>query len=45
MNGKIVALNKFVSRTTDRCLPFFRTLRRSFEWTNECQMAFDNLKT
>ena len=42
LNGKIVALNRFVSEATDRCLPFFRTLRRSFEWTDECQMAFDN---
>ena len=45
LNGKIAALNRFVSRVTDRCLPFFRTLRRSFQWTDECQMAFDNLKT
>ncbi|XP_050290054.1 uncharacterized protein LOC126728235 [Quercus robur] len=44
LNGKITALNKFVSRATDRCLPFFRTLRKSFEWTDECQMAFDDLK-
>ena len=44
LNGKIAALNRFVSRATDRCLPFFRTLRRSFEWTDECQTAFDNLK-
>ena len=44
LNGKIAALNRFVSRATDRCLPFFRTLRRSFAWTNECQTAFDNLK-
>ena len=45
LNGKIAALNRFVSRATDRCLPFFRTLKRSFEWTNECQTTFDNLKT
>ena len=45
LNGKIAALNRFISRVTDRCLPFFRTLRRSFQWTDECQMAFDNLKT
>ena len=45
LNGKIAALNRFVSRATDRCLPFFRTLRRSFAWTDECQMTFDNLKT
>ena len=45
LNGKIAALNRFISRVTDRCLPFFRTLRRSFKWTNECQTAFNNLKT
>ena len=45
LNGKIAALNRFISRLTDRCLPFFRTLRRSFKWTNECQTAFNNLKT
>ena len=44
MNGKIAALNKFVSRATDRGLPFFHTLRKSFKWTDECQTAFDNLK-
>ena len=44
LNGKIAALNRFISRATDRCLPFFRTLRKSFEWTNECQMAFNDLK-
>ena len=44
MNGKIAALNRFVSRAIDRCLPFFRTLRKSFKWTDKCQTAFDNLK-
>ena len=34
-NEKIVVLNRFVSRATDKCLPFFRTLKRSFEWTAE----------
>ena len=36
LNGKIAALNKFVSRVTDKCLPFFRTLKKLFEWTDEC---------
>ena len=45
LNGKIAALNKFVSRATDKCLPFFRTLKKSFEWTTECQQAFEDLKT
>ena len=44
LNGKIMALNRFVSRAMDRCLPFFRTLRKSFKWTDECQTTFDNLK-
>ena len=44
LNGKVVALNRFVSKATDRCLPFFRILRKSFEWTDECQKAFENLK-
>ena len=44
LNGKIAALNKFVSRATNKCLPFFRTLKKSFEWTAKCQQAFDDLK-
>ena len=37
LNGKVVALNRFVLRAMDKCLPFFRTLKKSFEWTAECQ--------
>ena len=37
-------MNRFVSRATDKCLPFFRTLKKSFEWTAECQRAFEELK-
>ena len=44
LNGKIAALNRFVSKATDKCLPFFRILRKSFEWTDECQKAFEDLK-
>ena len=44
LNGKVAALNRFVSKATDKCLPFFRVLRKSFEWTDECQKAFDDLK-
>ncbi|XP_075658841.1 uncharacterized protein LOC142628679 [Castanea sativa] len=44
LNGKVAALNRFVSRATDKCLPFFRTLKRSFECTDECQKAFEDLK-
>ena len=44
MNGKIAALNRFVLKATEKCLPFFRTLRKSFEWTDKCQKAFEELK-
>ena len=37
LNSKVVALNWFISKATDRCLPFFCTLKNSFEWTAECQ--------
>ena len=33
-----------MSRATDKCLPFFRKLKKSFEWTVECQQAFEELK-
>ena len=44
LNGKVVALNRFVSKATEKCLPFFHLLKKSFEWTDECQKAFEDLK-
>ena len=44
LNGKIAALNRYVLRAMDKCLPFFRTLKKSFEWIAECQQAFEELK-
>ena len=35
LNGKVVALNRFVSKATDKCLPFFRILRKLFKWTDK----------
>ena len=37
LNGKVVALNKFVLRALNKCLPFFRMLKKSFKWTAEYQ--------
>ena len=37
LNGKVMALNRFVLRAMDKFLPFFRTLKKSFECTAECQ--------
>ena len=42
--GQVAALNKFVSKATDKCLPFFKVLKKAFEWTDKCQKAFKDLK-
>ena len=42
--GRIAALNRFVSKVTDKCLPFFKTLKQAFAWTDECEVAFQELK-
>ncbi|GKU99761.1 hypothetical protein SLEP1_g12559 [Rubroshorea leprosula] len=35
-----------MERSAERCLSFFKALRepKNFQWTNECQRAFDELK-
>ena len=40
------ALNIFISRSTDRCRPFFLLINKwkNFEWTKECAEAFQQLK-
>ena len=43
--GQIVALNRFVSKATDKCLLFFKVLKKIFECMDECQKAFQDLKT
>ena len=40
----MAALNRFDSRVTDKCLLFFRILKKAFEWTDERQEAFEELK-
>ena len=36
------ALNRFISRSVDRCRPFFLLMNKwkEFEWTEECALAF-----
>ena len=36
LTERVAALNRFVSKTTDKCLPFFRVLKKVFEWTDDC---------
>ena len=46
LTGMISALNHFISRSADRCQPFFFLLNKwkGFEWTEECALAFQQLK-
>ncbi|GKV31333.1 hypothetical protein SLEP1_g40029 [Rubroshorea leprosula] len=46
LTGRVAALHKFIARSAERCLPFFNALRepKNFQWTDECQQAFDELK-
>ena len=39
-------MNRFISRSTDKCLPFYDTLKgnKKFEWSEECEKAFQQLK-
>ena len=30
LRGKVVALNRFVSRATEKCMPFFKVLKKAF---------------
>ena len=41
-----IALNRFISRSADRCRPFFLLINKwkGFEWTEECATAFQQLK-
>ncbi|KAL5540825.1 hypothetical protein UlMin_043795 [Ulmus minor] len=47
LTGRVAALNRFISRATDKCQPFFRALRKGkdFSWTAECEQSFQELKT
>nr|XP_043639646.1 uncharacterized protein LOC122610749 [Erigeron canadensis] len=49
LNGKLAALHRFLSKSADKSLPFFHTLKgclekQNFRWTKEAQKAFIELK-
>ena len=31
-------------KATDKCMPFFKVLKKAFQWTNECEKALAKLK-
>lgn len=44
LTGRLATLNRFVSRSLDKCLPFFKVLKKAFTWMEECEKAFEELK-
>ena len=46
LTGMLVALNRFISKFSDRCRPFYQLLKKwkEFQWDDECEKAFQNLK-
>lgn len=45
LNDRVTAFNVFVFRATDKCLLFFKVLGKVFEWNDDCQRAFEELKS
>ena len=47
LTGMAAALNRFISRSADRCRPFFLLINKwkNFEWTRIVPKPFSNLKT
>ena len=45
LTGRIAALSRFVSRSNDKCQPFFQVLNKAFHWDAQCEEAFSKLKT
>jgi hypothetical protein len=46
LTRSLAVLSRFISRLTERALPFFKLLRKSdpFSWTEEVEQAFQELK-
>uniref|UniRef100_A0A2N9EE12 Reverse transcriptase domain-containing protein n=1 Tax=Fagus sylvatica TaxID=28930 RepID=A0A2N9EE12_FAGSY len=47
LTSMVAALGRFISRSADKCKPFFRLLGRKskFVWDEECLVAFQGIKT
>uniref|UniRef100_A0A2N9GE01 Integrase catalytic domain-containing protein n=1 Tax=Fagus sylvatica TaxID=28930 RepID=A0A2N9GE01_FAGSY len=46
LTGMTAALSRFISRSADRCQPFFQLLKKgtTFKWDDNCISAFEDLK-
>ncbi|GKC54394.1 reverse transcriptase domain-containing protein [Tanacetum coccineum] len=49
LNEKLASLNRFLSKSAEKLLPFFKTLKKctkksDFQWTQEAEIAFRQIK-
>ena len=44
LTGKVETLNRFISMATNKCMPFFKVLKKTFQWIDECEEALAKLK-
>ncbi|GJW73149.1 reverse transcriptase domain-containing protein [Tanacetum coccineum] len=49
LNGKLASLNRFLAKSAEKSLPFFKTLKKctkksDFQWTTEAKVAFKQMK-
>ena len=46
LTGRVAALNRFISKSSDKCRGFFAAIKKAqkFEWTTECEVAFLKMK-
>lgn len=46
LTGKVAIISRFISKSTDKCVPFFNLLKRNkkFEWREECDRVFQAVK-
>jgi hypothetical protein len=44
LTERIAALNRFIYRSTNKCLSFFKILQKTFGWSAKCEGAFNQLK-
>ena len=46
LTGCLASLNRFIAKSTDKCAPFFRAIKKGkgLEWSTECEEAFQKLK-
>ncbi|GJW80404.1 reverse transcriptase domain-containing protein [Tanacetum coccineum] len=49
LNGKLASMNKFLAKSTEKSLPFFKTLKKTtkksdFHWTTKAEEVFKQMK-